>query len=236
MHNGRAMTRLVFLACVFAVACSDTVEHPDNADAAGTGSGTGASGATSGTGAAGPGSSTGTGATGGGCSGSPFDCVEACATDYFQQSECIDGTWTCPPGWFPASNCENPCFGLPLSCESCGERGWQCDPTPRCAEGCPGLVCLECPDIPGPVPFGACTCSCDAAGQYSCDLTPGCCNQDMDCGDVVYVPCVEHVCKQTVPGACWVDAECPPGQQCIGASVCPCGYDCDGFDEPGQCM
>lgn len=64
---------------------------------------------------------------------------------------------------------------------------------------------------------------------------PGCCTQDLDCGDFAYVPCVNGVCKQPLPGTCWKDAQCGPDATCVGASVCPCNADCDAPDAPGTC-
>jgi hypothetical protein len=98
------------------------------------------------------------------------------------------------------------------------------------------LACAVCPADPGPVIFDACVCQCDEYGQYACSLAPGCCEQDIDCGDRQYVPCVSTVCKQPVPGKCWVDAECGPGSACVGAQVCACGTVCDAEDQPGECV
>jgi hypothetical protein len=65
---------------------------------------------------------------------------------------------------------------------------------------------------------------------------PGCCVTDIDCGDYAWMPCVSGVCKMPAGGGlCWVDAECPMGQKCIGASVCPCGAPCAMVDTPGKC-
>lgn len=73
---------------------------------------------------------------------------------------------------------------------------------------------------------------------------PWCCTDDFDCpqyfdGDETGAPlayeCVAGVCKEfPPPGQCWDDGDCPYGV-CQGASVCPCGYDCDGWDTPGWC-
>jgi hypothetical protein len=57
----------------------------------------------------------------------------------------------------------------------------------------------------------------------------------MDCGDIVYVPCVNGVCKNTVKGQCWKDEECPADLKCIGAQVCPCNALCALPDQPGKC-
>jgi hypothetical protein len=91
------------------------------------------------------------------------------------------------------------------------------------------------PDDASTLWLGACECSCDADSQFTCELQPGCCNQDADCGDFAYAPCVNNVCKMPVLDACWSNAECDQGEICVGASVCPCGYDCDAPDTPGHC-
>lgn len=66
--------------------------------------------------------------------------------------------------------------------------------------------------------------------------SPACCTNDLACGDYAYSPCVNGVCKLPVPGACWKNEECPAGQTCVGASVCPCGALCDEMDMPGKCL
>ena len=63
----------------------------------------------------------------------------------------------------------------------------------------------------------------------------GCCKTDYDCGDFVYTPCVNNVCKQPVPGKCWKDTECPKGKKCVGAFVCGCLALCAAPDTPGTC-
>jgi hypothetical protein len=73
---------------------------------------------------------------------------------------------------------------------------------------------------------------------YCMAPTPGplCCKTDYDCGDFAWQPCVNGVCKMPQGGGlCWVDAECPAGQKCLGASVCPCGAACAVMDTPGKC-
>ena len=62
-----------------------------------------------------------------------------------------------------------------------------------------------------------------------------CCQKDFDCGDAVYEPCVNGVCKNTVSGACWTSAECRDGETCIGVFVCGCGLLCAQDDAPGRC-
>ncbi len=71
---------------------------------------------------------------------------------------------------------------------------------------------------------------------------PACCKSSQDCPSYAFGPppqCVNGVCKQPAPpGQCWTDKDCAAGVQgkCIGASVCPCGADCDGPDTPGKCV
>jgi hypothetical protein len=66
-------------------------------------------------------------------------------------------------------------------------------------------------------------------------LASRCCQKDLDCGDLLYEPCVNGVCKSTVVGRCWTNSECPNGASCVGASVCGCGLRCDQGDTPGKC-
>ncbi len=181
-------------------------------------------------------SSSGSSSSGGVCEGPTPLCAPGCGGDAFNPATCNGGTWKCPPGEVFVDDCPpGSCFGLPLACETCPD-GWACEPNLECVGSCDGVVCLECPSNPGPTMIGACECSCSASGEYSCKLSPSCCNTDMDCGDIAFVPCVEHVCKQPVPNGCWSDAECPVGTTCQGAFVCPCGFDCDAQDTPGMCL
>lgn len=173
-----------------------------------------------------------------GCSGTTFDCAAGCGSDYFPaQAACVDGAWECPEGTVDPSDCPaNTCWGIPLPCEVCGPEGRACEPTPTCVAGCAGgAVCLVCPPGGGITIIGACACQCNA-GTYQCSPAPDCCEQDIDCGDEQYVPCVNQVCKQPVAGQCWSDAECPVGSVCAGAEVCPCGQDCTVEDQPGDCV
>lgn len=172
------------------------------------------------------------------CMTSPPLCADGCGSDYFpEEAECIGDQWVCPPGTVNPDDCPSgTCWGPPLSCEVCGPAGWECQLTPECASPCGGLVCAVCPSDPGPFWIGACECVCDAAGQTSCALAAGCCQEDLDCGDFTHVPCVNNVCKQPVLDKCWTSAECPAGTVCVGASVCPCLADCDGPDQPGDCL
>lgn len=215
------------LLALVSFGCGSTVEQQP---ASGSGGGSSTTTTTSAT--------TGTTGSGGACPGSPFECVPSCGGDVIGQAECVGGAWQCEPGWVKMSDCPpGSCFGLPLPCETCPPgQGWTCEPSEACAGSCDGLVCLECPAQGGVAVFGACACSCDAVGQYACELAPGCCNEDWDCGDAVYVPCVNHVCKTPVPGGCWSDAECQPSQTCEGESVCPCGVVCGAPDAPGKCV
>lgn len=190
-------------------------------------------------GAGGSGASTSTStSTSTGCPEQPFLCADDCGSDYFPaEAECVGGAWVCPPGTVNPADCPpGTCWGPPLACEVCTDAGWACQLEESCVAGCGGLVCAGCPAGPAPAVIGACACACDAAGQVSCALAPGCCEEDLQCGDAVWVPCVSHVCKDPVAGKCWVDGECAPGEVCVGASVCPCGFDCDGPDQPGDCL
>jgi hypothetical protein len=189
-------------------------------------------------GAGGAGAGAGNGGAGGACPGSPPLCADDCGSDYFpENADCVGGAWVCPPGTVNPDDCPpGTCWGPPLQCEVCGPSGWECQPTPECTAGCGGLVCAVCPPGGGTYYVGACACECDSVGQFGCMLAAGCCEVDLDCGDLQYVPCVNNVCKQPVPDKCWSDAECADGAVCVGASVCPCNTDCDMEDQPGDCV
>lgn len=173
-----------------------------------------------------------------GCGGEADFCADECGSDYYpHEQECVDGRWQCLEGTVNPDDCPpGTCWGGPLSCEICEPSGWECEPTIDCVGGCDGLVCAVCPDDADAMLLGACWCECDDAGMFSCELHAGCCNDDLDCGDETYAPCVENVCKVPVLDACWKDSECATGYVCEGAVVCPCGYDCDAPDEPGTCV
>jgi len=180
-------------------------------------------------------SSTSTG-SGGGCAGSPPFCTHGCGSDWLEQSICPNGTWTCPPDTIDPNECPpGTCWGPPLPCEVC-MGGWACAPEAACIGSCSAFVCATCEGTaPGTTQIGACQCSCNN-NEYGCTLAPGCCHQDVDCGDKQLFPCVNNVCKQPVTGACWADIECGAGMKCQGAIVCPCGAFCDAPDTPGMCV
>jgi hypothetical protein len=123
---------------------------------------------------------------------------------------------------------------------------------PQCVAGnCeskpPPGQCWTDADCGGSTCQNACICPCGmicaCGGQMGwCEggppppPPPGCCTSDWQCGDYVYSPCVSGVCKQPVAGHCWKDAECAPGQTCVGAFVCPCGAACGQAETPGKCQ
>jgi hypothetical protein len=199
----------------------------------------GESGASSGAGGSG-GSASSSNATSTGsasaCLGNSFPCAAGCGGDWFpEEAECIGNEWVCPPGTVNPDDCPSgTCWGMPFSCEVC-DQGWQCKPTPACAGGCPGLLCLECPDEPFTI--DGCDCSCADSGEFSCvPAAQKCCDALADCGDG-FAACVNGVCKAKPPNpdGCWDIDECPLGTACEGAFVCPCNADCDQPDKPGVC-
>jgi uncharacterized protein YceK len=171
-----------------------------------------------------------------GCTGSGPECWASC--DLAVSAECNGGSWSCPPGSSTSypSAC-NECFGLGGECDVCNAPIFDCQPTTACLSTCPEVACESCPLVG--MAFDAppgCFCECNAKGELACTKVADCCATDMDCGDLVFAPCVEGVCKQAIGGGqCWSDAECPAGTSCVGAFVCPCGYDCDQEDHPGSC-
>lgn len=227
MNRASLLVFLTSLAMLRAVAgCGASVDLASS-DAAGSG----------GSPATGSGGSLGT-AGAGGCSGSAPECAAFCGSDFFGNAECAGGEWLCEDGWVKVDDCPpGTCIGVPEPCETCNAGSWACAPNEGCAGSCAGIVCNGCPgDLPGTTIFGACACSCSGTSPYVCSLAPGCCNFDYECGDAIYVPCAANVCKYPEPGGCWIDAECAPGEHCEGASVCPCGAQCDGEDTPGACV
>ncbi|UQA55828.1 hypothetical protein [Polyangium aurulentum] len=212
MTHGRL---LALLLVALAAACASNVEVPSNSAA-----------------------SSGAGGAGGGCAGDPPICPPGCGTDVFDEPQCTAGEWVCPNDPVDPSNCHSDtCWEPPLPCEVCDGGGPACKPDAACTSGCYALSCATCEGAPGGTTvFGGCACACDeASNEYRCNLVPSCCNEDMQCGDESYVPCVEHVCKQPVAGGCWKDEECGMEMICVGAFVCPCGSDCDAPDVPGTC-
>jgi hypothetical protein len=219
--------RAFFLTFVFGVsavsfgACSSSIEivRPSSGGSGGAG---------------------GEGGGGGGCAGAPQigECIYGCGSDAFEPAICVGDTWVCPVGTVPVKDCPpSSCIGAPLACEICLDD-WVCKPEAACIGACEAIVCGTCNGAPaGMQQIGACSCACDDTGnQYGCTKVPGCCIQDIDCGDEVFVPCVNNVCKTPVPGKCWSDVECGPNMKCEGEGVCPCNYDCFLPDEPGMCV
>jgi len=89
----------------------------------------------------------------------------------------------------------------------------------------------------------------DADPMMGCGMTPrrDCCFDRADCTATVSGGrCVgstgceamgEGVCKAPPmdPGACWDNADCPAGERCTGAIICPCNTECFAPDALGVC-
>ncbi|HMR75703.1 MAG TPA: hypothetical protein PKD61_11330, partial [Polyangiaceae bacterium] len=178
--------------------------------------GGGGSGAVAGSAGAGTGGGVaGSGGYGGGCCANDLECPQ-----WFEgepedepypggENVCVNGN--CIPSAPPGRCWRDSDCGPGVSCEGefvCG-----------CLADCAAADQLGWCGAPPPPPPG-----------------PYCCNTDFDCGDFQYVPCVNNVCKQPVPAACWTDAECPSNKKCVGASVCPCLALCSVEDHPGKCL
>ncbi|MEZ4226077.1 MAG: hypothetical protein R3B13_34340 [Polyangiaceae bacterium] len=116
----------------------------------------------------------------------------------------------------------------PLTCVA-----GNCEPVP------PSGQCWSDLDCNGGTCGGACICPCGVicacGGQMGwCTSTvPACCTGHAACGSGAV--CANNVCKKSEPPYCWHDVECPAGQKCLGASVCPCGAACAVADSPGKC-
>ncbi|MBK9000003.1 MAG: hypothetical protein IPM35_30160 [Myxococcales bacterium] len=142
------------------------------------------------------------------------------------------------------------CCGTDADCGSAGDADDGAPAPVECVEGVcklvpPSFKCWQDSDCPYGMCMGGSVCpcgyDCHQADQLGNCMAPTpapapCCTNDMACGDETYAPCVNGVCKVPVLGACWKDDECPAGQSCVGASVCPCGADCDQMDMPGKCL
>ena len=86
----------------------------------------------------------------------------------------------------------------------------------------------------------------DTCGWPWCDLPP-CCGEADLCADWYPGDSPGDVCIKTEdllygkcvvsqePPFCWVDSDCPDGEACEGAVICPCNVDCEEPDQPGIC-
>jgi hypothetical protein len=189
---------------------------------------------------AGGGGAASTGAGGEVCGGGAPTCLAFCGSDAWFDAECTADGWKCTNGMVDLEECPpGTCFGPPPKCSVCNGGAFMCAPQ-TCIDECPDIMCYGCPPGGEPLETDTCACACDAStNTYGCapKPQPDCCVEDIQCGDVVYVPCVNGVCKPQVDGGgCWVDAQCTPGMFCDGAQVCPCGEDCDVEDKPGKCL
>jgi hypothetical protein len=186
-------------------------------------------------GAGGGTTTTGTGGAGG-CAGDSFGCAQFCGSDFFPaNAECVNGTWQCPAGTVDPKTCGNACGGPPAgACDVCDQGQWFCKPDVNCLSACPAIACGSCNGVGVASP--ECDCECAPNGTLVCTKTaPACCTADFQCGDEIFVPCVNGVCKPVVPNGCWSDEQCDNGLFCLGVSVCPCGQVCDEPDHPGVC-
>jgi hypothetical protein len=100
----------------------------------------------------------------------------------------------------------------------------------------------DCQDIPGSCIGGfvcGCAADCGPASQLGkCDIPDQCCTSNQDCVSAPpgVTECVAGNCEQIPPlGQCWTDADCPAGQGCSGACVCPCGVLCACGGQLGWC-
>jgi hypothetical protein len=177
----------------------------------------------------------------------------SCWTDWdcnYSFGSCIGG-FVCPCGADCAEDQLGKCDVPPGCCATAAD----CDQKPyvelqcvagNCESTPPPGQCWTDADCGGALCKGACICPCGmvcaCGGQMgTCEGEPPpppplCCTTDWQCGDYVYTPCVNGVCKQPVAGHCWKDAECAAGETCTGAFVCPCGAACGQAETPGKCQ
>lgn len=128
--------------------------------------------------------------------------------------------------------------------------GWECVAIPNAMGACkpmPGKdACWSGHDCgPGRTCLGAVPCACDATGEGDgCDIpgrciddVSGCCDSDWEC-PTGQVCAPGGTCQPApVPGRCWTKADCyGVGQDCVGATSCPCDLDCGIATQPGTCL
>ena len=110
----------------------------------------------------------------------------------------------------------------------------------NCEQVPPSGQCWTDADCNGGTCGGACICPCGAVcacgGQmgWCTSVIPACCTSSAACGPGAV--CANSVCKKSEPPYCWADEECPAGQKCVGANVCPCNALCAIADNPGKCQ
>jgi hypothetical protein len=140
--------------------------------------------------------------------------------------QCCDTDADCPDG--------KPCVGA-----GDGVQG-QCRVGGLCYE--PG----DCPEHYACV--GATVCSCEddclSMSGHCAPLDGGCCGGPLG----VECPSGTQCVPETEDGVgtcapvpdkedhCWSDGDCPPGQVCDGAQLCPCDADCDMWNSFGHCQ
>ncbi len=73
----------------------------------------------------------------------------------------------------------------------------------------------------------------DCDGEVDEDGCGAECKTDQDCAP--YEFCDDGRCRLP-PGLCWSDADCPKGEHCEGAIICPPGAYCFVADQPGKCV
>lgn len=173
--------------------------------------------------------------------GIPQPCDECCVATHGE-------------GWFCDTTGE--CVELPPQCcetdDDCSE-GYECEgareswgpgeclPIPtagdcyRDAHCDEGFVCL------GAQPCG-CLVDCDWAGPGRCVPNGApCCYTPSHCAEGEHCIGAQQggppgVCKPALDdGTCWGTVDCPQGETCVDAAICPCDADCDMVDTPGTC-
>lgn len=172
------------------------------------------------------------------------DCDEGVPCRRIIPSSCEDPAWQEPgaclaPGCcLEDEDCSNGfiCWSgicvQPLS-EGCCLSNENCDPV---REECVGASPCDCP-AEGPNCNG-CVEFCTEVRGTCLDLAAkGCCKSDLTCQGTERERCLFvndspfpkwRVCvDEPVKGRCWVDNDCIDGMSCLGASICPCGVDCD---------
>lgn len=170
-----------------------------------------------------------------------------CALDYLYGD--VYGEMYCKLG--PCPECEGcPCFG---TCEMKGLPPGQCWTDADCEadEYCDMMKCdpatgekcigpYECK----PKPVQGCLSDSDCESYEYCDFivydgSMDCCPPNAFC-DSTIPPCEGGECR-LLPGYCWEDADCAPGEKCEGIMITNCGdptdpdANCGEEPWPGKC-